>query len=412
MRIALVHNLPSGGAKRHTFEQVKELARRGHWVEELTFSTADATFMPLRDHVRSVHVHPLDWRALMPISIPGVGPYVHLWQNAVNIRRLSAASHALAGNIDGQSFDVVLAKDCMFTVAPFVLRYLATSSVFQAHSLLVPGTAGGSDRKGIVQRLITEPPQNVHRALVHRAWLTNVRAADLVLANSEFTRGRLHADAGVNAAVLYPGVDAVAFCPVDASREKYVLSVGTLASLKGHDLVIDAIARVDSAIRPALTIAAANGSTVERERLVALAASSGVRLSIVNARATADMAQLYARAVATVSAAVGEALGLSPLESMACGTPAIVVNAGGLVETVRHGETGLVVERNAEAISAAIEIIISDRSLAERMGRRGRAYVLAEWTWERAVDRLEVLLRSACMRRPVPEGGLEALHGD
>jgi len=34
MRIALVHNLPSGGAKRHTFEQVKELERRGRQAYE------------------------------------------------------------------------------------------------------------------------------------------------------------------------------------------------------------------------------------------------------------------------------------------------------------------------------------------------------------------------------------------
>jgi len=34
MKIALYHNLPSGGAKRHTYEQVMELAQRGHELVE------------------------------------------------------------------------------------------------------------------------------------------------------------------------------------------------------------------------------------------------------------------------------------------------------------------------------------------------------------------------------------------
>jgi glycosyltransferase involved in cell wall biosynthesis len=165
---------------------------------------------------------------------------------------------------------------------------------------------------------------------------------------------------------------------------------------KGHDLVLASLAQLDERIRPALLIAAASGDSVERVRLESLAQSLGVQMSIVNVRTTKAMADRYARALVVVAAPVYEALGLSPLEAMACGTPVIVAKVGGLVETVKTGETGMIVERSAAALAGALRTLLEDTVLAERMGQQGRAYVLAQWTWQRAVDRLEGHLEHAC----------------
>ena len=81
LRIALFHNLPAGGAKRHTYEQIRILNERGHIIHEYTFSTADVDFQPLSDFVERTKIYPLPWRKLKACAIPGVAPYFHLIQN-------------------------------------------------------------------------------------------------------------------------------------------------------------------------------------------------------------------------------------------------------------------------------------------------------------------------------------------
>lgn len=76
------------------------------------------------------------------------------------------------------------------------------------------------------------------------------------------------------------------------------------------------------------------------------------------------------------SEGVEEATSLSMLEGMSCAKPVIVTNVGGLKETVRDGETGLVVEQGSpEAIAHAIDRLLKDPALASRLGKAAREYV-------------------------------------
>src|SRR5712692_7073843 len=60
MRIAVWHNLPSGGGKRALYYHVRGLLERGHTVESWCPPTADQTYLPLRD-LAPEHVVPLNW---------------------------------------------------------------------------------------------------------------------------------------------------------------------------------------------------------------------------------------------------------------------------------------------------------------------------------------------------------------
>ena len=76
------------------------------------------------------------------------------------------------------------------------------------------------------------------------------------------------------------------------------------------------------------------------------------------------------------SEGVEEATSLSMLEGMSCAKPVIVTNVGGLKETVKDGETGLVVEQGSpEAIAQAIDKLLKDPELAARLGKAAREYV-------------------------------------
>jgi glycosyltransferase involved in cell wall biosynthesis len=86
---------------------------------------------------------------------------------------------------------------------------------------------------------------------------------------------------------------------------------------------------------------------------------------------------LYAAAdVVAVPSVIPDALSRVALEAMAAGRPVVATRVGGMPELVRHGETGLLVERgDADGLARALAAILSDRALAARLGAAGRRHV-------------------------------------
>jgi glycosyltransferase involved in cell wall biosynthesis len=105
--------------------------------------------------------------------------------------------------------------------------------------------------------------------------------------------------------------------------------------------------------------------------------------------------QLYNRAQVVACASILEPFGLVPLEAMACAAPVVAVAEGGLRESVVPGVTGYLVDRSPVEFGQAIARLVTDPALARRMGEAGRDLVLREWTWEKAVGKLNAHL-DAC----------------
>jgi len=83
-----------------------------------------------------------------------------------------------------------------------------------------------------------------------------------------------------------------------------------------------------------------------------------------------------------------ESFGMVALEAMACGTPVICSDVGGLSQLVRHGETGLrVPPRDPEALADAINYLLSDEPRRRRMGHSA-ACLAEDYDWARIVDKL------------------------
>ena len=85
-----------------------------------------------------------------------------------------------------------------------------------------------------------------------------------------------------------------------------------------------------------------------------------------------------------------EGLGLAALEAAACGLPVIIGDSGGAPETVRHGETGFVVDpRDPVDLAKKITTLLRDRELAVTMGAAGRSMVEEHFGRGRAVALLQ-----------------------
>ncbi len=169
---------------------------------------------------------------------------------------------------------------------------------------------------------------------------------------------------GHRVSVLRNGVDLATFRPHDraTARARYglqrptILSVGHLIPRKGHDIVIEALARVADA---ELLIA---GDGPERAALGALAERSGVaaRVRFLGLLPQRELPELYSAADLLVLASAREGWANVLLEAMACGTPVVASNVWGTPEVVASPAAGyLVDERSGAAFACAIASVLT-----------------------------------------------------
>jgi glycosyltransferase involved in cell wall biosynthesis len=92
-----------------------------------------------------------------------------------------------------------------------------------------------------------------------------------------------------------------------------------------------------------------------------------------------------------------EGFGLPPVEAMAAGVPVVASKSGAVTETVVHGNTGFLVEKNApQALAEAILKLLRSDGLREQMGRAGRRRALCHFTWEAAAASMRDRYRRLC----------------
>ncbi|HXV85535.1 MAG TPA: glycosyltransferase family 4 protein [Gemmatimonadales bacterium] len=209
--------------------------------------------------------------------------------------------------------------------------------------------------------------------------------------------------------VIYPGVDSGWFTPGAAGRRAATptfLYVGRLKRYKGLRVAVDAVARArqrGQAIQ--LDIAGTGDDRSGLERYVRGAGLEGqVRfLGYVDEQRKRE---LMRAAWAVVLPSAHEGWGMSNVEAAACGTPAVASDSPGLKESVRHGQTGLLVPHGqAEALAAALLHLAGDRELVERLGRAARRFAEG-FTWDGAAAATEAHLHETI--RGAPRGARSA----
>ncbi len=413
MRIAIYHNLPSGGAKRALQELVKGLGPRHH-VDVFTLSSADHGFADLRPHVNGHAV--VDFQPL-PLFRSPWGRLNQLMR-AADLLRLRQLTRRLAQTLAHGEYDVAFVQPCRFEVSPSLLSWLqAVPTVYFCQEPLrrvyepMPARPYEQPRdswRRWLDRL--DPLPGFYHLLLKQADRHNVRQADRVLVNSHFIRRAVNRVYGVEAHVSYLGVDVRQFRPLGLTREGMVLSVGSLTPLKGFDFLIRALARLPAADRPRLAIASNFQNPPERDYLRQLAAELAVDLALLGNVSDQRLVELYNQAQVTVYAPIREPFGLVALESMACGTPVIAVREGGTQETVLHEQTGLLVRRDEREFAEALARLLSNPAQAREYGQAGREHVARHWSWSRAVSTLEGHLEMAIQSRLQPLGAPLPLH--
>lgn len=211
--------------------------------------------------------------------------------------------------------------------------------------------------------------------------------------------------------IIPPGVDISHFYPISQDEAKSVvgipakdpmlLFVGRIEPLKGIDTLIRAIAHmrrtgVTDQYPHYLAIIGgdpgvdASAMNSEMARLQALCAEMGLQDMVIflGKRSQSSLPYYYSAADVLIMPSYYESFGMVALEAMACGTPVVASQVGGLAFLIQDGITGFVVPGGDHlALSDRLTQLLSQPDLRRRLGEQAAAYA-QEYSWENITSRI------------------------
>jgi D-inositol-3-phosphate glycosyltransferase len=238
-----------------------------------------------------------------------------------------------------------------------------------------------------------------------------IRRADRVVVATvaELTQLRFLYKANGNMVVIPPGVDVSHFYPIPADEAKMyvglkpedrmVLFVGRIEPLKGVDTLIQAMSclqlkeknrPVHLAIIGGDPAASPEEMSVEMARLQKLCDDLVVDQTVVflGKRDQDKLPYYYSAAEVLVMPSHYESFGMVALEAMACGTPVIASEVGGLAYLVRDGETGFTIpDQEPEELCEKISWLLNDKGLHQTMSQRAVEYA-QDYAWEKIAKQI------------------------
>jgi len=395
-RIAIFYNLPFGGARRVVEEHVRFFSQKNSVdIYRLRLDRKKVDIYGLGEEDES-HLDTMASR-IFEYEDPRIDPKILRWHanfpwvrdffRLLDLPPYYRLSRRMAADIDAGDYDYVFLHNCAFTTTPLIALFLRSPTVaylqeFNRQLYEAPPYIRGHRlrdyRLNFPRRLCTRQLKVWDRIMMTR--LT------VLICNSRHSREGFFRIFGIAPDVCYPGYDPVVYWPSEGQRENLVLSVGALWGHKGHDLAVDVIGLIEETHRPRIAFCFKRGSQGTQNGLEKRAKGLGVMAEFHQGASDDEVASFYRRSKATIYLPLMEPFGLVPLESMACGTPVIGANEGGIRETVHDGETGFLVDRRPEAAAQALKQVLLNPSLAEQMGKAGAQWAASRWTWEHSLE--------------------------
>jgi len=189
--------------------------------------------------------------------------------------------------------------------------------------------------------------------------LQTAKTVDHFIANSKTTQKRIKLFYGRDSEVIHPPVDTSFFKPYNDEIKDYFLVVSRLNPYKHIDLAIEAFNELGL---PLYVIGI--GPDFKR-----LKANAGANIKFLGKLPDEEVVRFYSQCRAFILPGE-EDFGLTPVEAQACGRPVIAYGAGGALESVLDGQTGIFFEKQGkrsliEAVRKFMQMTFDGRSVRE-----------------------------------------------
>lgn len=393
MRVAVWHNLPSGGGQRALYDQVQGLTARGHEVEIWSPPTADCSLL---DYSKLVPYH------LVPLARPSPAtmyPIPHLHPDftlGFRIRAMDKHCREAAAQIERGKFDILLSGACMEFGSPRIGRFVAIPSVLylgEPHRRLYesPNVWALRHRAASLGDVLRSGKNLIRVQQLRRQVrdeIDNAATFDCLLVNSRFSAESVVRAYGLTSRVCYLGVRPELWKLDSFIPNRTVVGIGSISPHKRVHFVLAALART-AVPHPSLQWIGNSVSEQYLRDMSKMAESEGVEFTAHISTPHENMLNILRGASLLAYAPRLEPFGYAPLECAAAGLPTIAVAEGGVRETVVPGVTGLLVQDDVHEMADGIDALINDSVRLRELGNSAQEDVLQRWTLERAIDRLE-----------------------
>jgi D-inositol-3-phosphate glycosyltransferase len=388
--LAILGGVDAGGQNVYVAELACELTRRNYHVDIFTRRTDPslAEVVEYCPHVNVIHI-----KGGPEADIPKETMLQHMNEFTIGVLHFIGKTDANYSLIHANFFMSALVASHIKKILhiPYVVTFHALGAVRQLHQ----------------QESDKFPPERID---IERFV---VQDADMIIAECPQDRDDLvaHYDAPLSKiAIVQCGFNPSEFYPIkkEEAREKLHLSktefvllqLGRMVPRKGIDNVIRAVSRLRHKVRLLIVGGeeekAAIMRTAEARRLYEIAKQERVcdRVDFTGRKCRHELKYYYAAADVFITTPWYEPFGITPLESMACGTPVIGANVGGIKYSVADGRTGLLVPPNDPSkLAASINRCIEDPLLLRTMSAEAIRWVNKFFTWRYVASSLDQLYK-------------------
>ncbi len=361
VRIAMlsVHSCPlgnlgakdTGGMSVYIRELARELGKQGHLVDVYTrvHDPRDHQTYELGQNARLIHLRAGEGEEIHKLAV-----YCYLPDFACNVENFRKHN--------GLRYDLVFSHYWLSGwVGEYLQRWWNVPHVTMFHTLGAIKNAIGIGEDEPELRIETERylVKNCHRIIA----TTEKEKEELILHYGASPERISVVPCGVNLNLFQPMDKEMAKHQLGFDDDKIILFVGRIEPLKGIDQLLVAMTHLQNRHGLRLVIIGGdNHSQYEMERLQRLSRSLHIQDSVtfLGLIKQEELPCFYSAANACVVPSYYESFGLVALESLACGTPVVATNVGGIKSVIQQGETGyVVIDNTPHRLANKIALLLS-----------------------------------------------------
>ena len=404
MKIAVWHNLHSGGGSRALQYHIQGLVENGHQVEIWADEPDADGFMRLPSSVK-LHKVPLKYDEHQS-SLKERFASVFFGKDS-NMKAMEEHCEKCAFEINQGGFDLLFANSCFYYGVPFISRYVKIPKILYL----------GEPNRYLYEAMpeqVWEAPEEISSKWNSKFWIyffsntwrtnkfrvyvreerKNFQAFDKVLVNSYFSMESCKRAYGLLSEVCYLGVDSSLFRPVKSLQSgNYVIGLGGFYSHKNPELAIKAVSEIKENRPKLLWI----GNMVDEKywlAMVELARTLDVTMEVKKMVSDKLLVELLSGAICMIYTSNLEPFGFAPLEANACGTPVIAVAEGGVRETIIHGKNGFLVNQNPKEIAKYISELTNNQELRNQISTYSVNNIEENWSLTSCSERINSAVES------------------
>lgn len=399
--LAALGGVDAGGQNVYVGELARHIVKKGYQVDIFTRRESKALPYCLQwnQDIRIIHI---DAGPSEPVAKEHLLPFMAMFRDNMLafIKKEGVHYHLMHANFFMSALVAMELKAILHI--PFAVTFHALGRVRRIHQ--------GEQDRFPEERIVIE--QEV------------IRQADQIIAECPQDKEDLirhyHAPAekitmipcGVNTEEMYPVDKQLARLRTRLSPDEFVLlQLGRMVPRKGVDNVIKALAKLPYMNQKVRLIVVGGEAEVmgkgpdpEICRLKQLAKDLGVHAAVTFAghKNRDELKYYYSAADIFITTPWYEPFGITPLESMACGTPVVGAAVGGIQYSVKDGKTGILVPpHDPDALADRVSTLLKDRETREEMGKQAVRRVQTLFTWKHVAHKMAMVYENIITRHNV-----------